>query len=119
MCESVPSIRRPGLLDVGGEHIRKSIRCLKDAALPRGCYSRSVVLEHDLVDDATAGSPELDTVFARTRVEEIKNLLIGRNRALYSQEPGVRETAVSVGCGRLRTRERTRTLRSASAPSKA
>lgn len=48
-------------------------------------HSRSgIVLEHDLMDDPRARSPEFYTVFLRCTLQKVKDFLVGGNRTLHA-----------------------------------
>jgi len=58
VCESVPSMSRPGLGQSKGESAKSSVAA-EEAGVAIKRNARRVVLEDDLVDDARSGAPKL------------------------------------------------------------
>lgn len=76
---------------------------------------RERTLENDLVDDAAAGTPELDAILAGSRLQKVEHLLVACNRTLQGNE---QLSAFPLTHSRFPAAPK-RTLRSASAPEKA
>ena len=82
VCESVPSLKRAGLLH---RDIRRTNRHMHQH--PGGC----VVFQDDLVNDTGSRLPELDSVLLGRALQEIKYLLVGDESALFFRSDVIHE----------------------------